>query len=343
MKYIFLFFIFFIFSCKQDKPQVSNKSENANSNHYELKEGDAELMKELGYTHYTSKGFLFRYINDVEGNRINQGDYLMTQLILKEGDSIVRRSTDLRPYMLTQAFKINPNDNIDKMSAPLDVCFEINSGDVVAISAVTLDSLRFLKKNNMAMDKLESWQLKLLNNFSSQDYDRISSQKKSLSDSIRRIGQLRLPYLNEQCLLFGNSLIGNAAPNAAIPKEKILSLPITGAKLYFLKDSIGPNLKKDQWVKSLVFTVNLDGKVMLNDFGSGNYQEFIIGLSKLNPAANEAVEKLSVGDEALIFIPSILAMDNYRHSKPSKDNEDLVMYIQIISSLASTDQKNYKL
>jgi hypothetical protein len=314
----------------------SVSSADSDSRFENLDQADQKFLKELGYTHISEGGFPYKYIRDLDGKEVDYGQYLEYRLLMKEGDSIVRRSTDMRPEMKTQLMK-QPKNKLKGIDAIGDIVADLSTGDVINTLTIDLDSLKKLYSIDPSLNKITNWVVQIISAKTAEEMNQKIESLRHFKDSLQLNSKDFINQLNIKLLEF---YVANKKQNT-FGSYPIQMLPKTGGKMVHITKTNDIKIKKYDRVKCLTHLIKNTGAVEYSNFNEGNFEDVIFGVSKLNPVIEDALNMMSKGDEVYVIIPWLLAIDNFKFGQKPPEGTDLIIYIKLLD--ISEDHAKYDL
>lgn len=302
---------------------------NTDSRFSKLDPDDQKFLNQLGYTHISEAGFPYKYIRDIEGKDIDYGNYLEFRLVMKEGDSIVRRSTDMRPEMKTRLVK-QPKNKLIGIDAIGDIVSDLTTGDIINTLTIDIDSLKKLHSTDANLHKITNWVVQIITVQTSEEMNSKMESIQRFQDSIKLGSKDFTNQLNTKLLEFYTAVKQN---KSTFESKPIIKLPKTGSTMVHVTKNNGLTFKKYDRVKCFTHLIKNSGTLEYSNFNDGNYEEFIYGISPINPVIEDALNFMSKGDEAYVVIPWLLAIDNFKYGQRPAEGTDLIIYIKLFDIL----------
>lgn len=316
--------LFYKFKGDQDK-NLSSLSGNAENRFENLDKVDQKFLNDLGYTHISEAGFPYKYIRDFDGIKIEYGQYLEYRLLMKEGDSIVRRSTDMRPEMKTQLIK-QPKNKLIGIDAIGDITADLSKGDIIKALSINLDSLKKLHSIDPNLNKITNWIVQIVSVQSQEELDKKLESLRLFKDSVSTNSKEFTNQLNTKLLDYYTAV---KKQKNTFESHPIIKLPKTGSTMVHVTKNNGITIKKHDRVRCFTHLIKNSGVVEYSNYIDGKYEEFLFGISSINPVIEDALNLMSKGDEAYVVIPWLLAIDNFKYGQKPPEGTDLIMYIKL--------------
>lgn len=263
-------------------------------------------------------GYEFIYHKKGTGEKPKAGDYVILNAYVEVNDTIVENST----YTIDTLIQLVQPKVAGPQNPIMELLRHVRTGDSVSC-VVPVDSFPgpppFYKGQPTANYILNVFEVR-----SPEKFQIIRAAQEAEMAEQMAIVSKRLPEVEAT---FNKTL---ADYKSGALKDQMVSVGTKGLEYVIIEKGTGPKKAFGEKVSTRYYgATESDGKMFDTSFKKGSDFSFTIGKSSVITGWHEAFQNLSVGDKAVVFIPSELGYGE-RGNPPIPGNADLVFYVEIV-------------
>ena len=263
-------------------------------------------------------GYEFIYHKKGTGEKPNPGDYVILNAYVQVNDTIVENST----YTIDTLIQMVQPKQPGPQNPIMELLRHVRTGDSVSC-VVPVDSFPqappFYRGQPTANYILNVFEVR-----SPEKFQAIRMKQEAEMAEEMALVSARLPEVEAT---FAKTL---ADYKSGALKDQMVAVGTQGLEYIVLEAGSGPKKEFGQKVSARYYGgTESDGKMFDTSFKKGSDFSFTIGKSSVIQGWHEAFQNLSVGDKAVVFIPSALGYGE-RGNPPIPGNADLVFYVEIV-------------
>lgn len=256
-------------------------------------------------------GYEFIYHKKGTGEKAKVGDYIILNAYVEVNDTIVENSTKSIDTLIQLVQPKMPG----QQNPIMELLRHVRTGDSVSC-VVPADSFPgpppFYKGQPTANYILNVFEVRSEEKF----------------QALRAVQEAKNAERLKEVEVTVSETLANYKSGAL--SDQLVSVGTQGLKYVILEPGTGPKKAFGENVTAKYYGVTeSDGKMFDSSFRSGRDFSFVIGKSSVIQGWHESFQNLSVGDIAVVFIPSVLGYGE-RGNPPIPPNADLAFYVEII-------------